>query len=97
MAGSLTRLGTRLARTGQLQAALAPTQEAVTIRRQLADTDPDAYLPGLAMALNNLGAQLADTGQRHAALLPPPRKPSPSAASSPRPTPTPTSPTWPWR
>ena len=32
--------------------------EAVTIRRTLADTDPAAHLPDLAMSLNNLAARL---------------------------------------
>ena len=40
------------------------------ILRQLADANPDAYLPDLAISLNNLGVRLADTGQRQAALAP---------------------------
>ena len=55
---------------GQRQAALAPAQEAVTIRRQLAEANPDAYLPSLAMSLNNLGVRLSEVGQRQAALAP---------------------------
>ncbi|MFG1723198.1 hypothetical protein ACGFII_31725, partial [Micromonospora chalcea] len=39
---------------GRRQEALAPTEEAVTIRRRLAQTNPDAWLPNLAGSLNNL-------------------------------------------
>ena len=67
---ALNNLSARLADTGQRQAALALTQEAVTIRRQLADANPDAYLPDLAESLNNLGVHLAETGQQHAAFVP---------------------------
>jgi len=64
----LNNLGTRLAETGDKQAALAYTLEAVAIHRRLAGTDPDAYLPGLAQALNNLGVRMAGVGKRWEAL-----------------------------
>ena len=37
--------------------------EALTIRRQLAEQNPDAYLPDVAMTLNNLGLLHSDTNQ----------------------------------
>jgi tetratricopeptide (TPR) repeat protein len=55
---------------GQRQEALAPTQEAVTIYRQLVQANRDAYLPYLAMALGNLEAFLSEVGQRQQALAP---------------------------
>ncbi|HEV3294509.1 MAG TPA: tetratricopeptide repeat protein, partial [Streptosporangiaceae bacterium] len=48
----------------------ALTTEITDILRQLAASDPDAYLPDLASALNNLGNRLANAGQRQAALAP---------------------------
>jgi tetratricopeptide (TPR) repeat protein len=66
----LNNLGTRLAETGDKQAALAHTLEAVAIHRRLVQTDPDAYLPGLAQALNNLGVRLAGVGESSEALAP---------------------------
>lgn len=66
----LNNLGTRLAETGDKQAALAYTLEAVAIHRRLVQTDPDAYLPGLAQALNNLGVRLAGVGESWEALAP---------------------------
>ncbi len=47
-----------LATWGRWVDAVAPTEEAVQLYRQQADTNP-AYLPDLAMALNNLEKQLA--------------------------------------
>ncbi|GAB3446229.1 tetratricopeptide repeat protein [Actinophytocola sediminis] len=67
---SLNNLGNRLAETGDKQAALAPVDEAVTIRRTLAETDPTTYLSDLAISLNNLGIRLAETGDKQAALAP---------------------------
>jgi hypothetical protein len=42
----------------------------VAALRRLAEANPDAYLPDLAMSLNNLANQLAEIGQRQAALAP---------------------------
>ncbi|MGV9976164.1 tetratricopeptide repeat protein, partial [Micromonospora wenchangensis] len=58
----------RLANAGQQQQALAPAVEAVRILRRLADTNPDTYLPDLAMSLNNLGNRLSELGRREQAL-----------------------------
>ncbi|RLE27813.1 hypothetical protein DRJ54_07350, partial [Candidatus Acetothermia bacterium] len=52
-------LGNSLSALGRREEALAATQEAVEIRRQLADSNPQAFLPDLAMSLNNLGAMLS--------------------------------------
>jgi tetratricopeptide (TPR) repeat protein len=60
--------GIDLAAAGQREAALAPTREAVELRRELAKRNPDAFQPDLAMSLNNLGARLSALGQREAAL-----------------------------
>ncbi|MFG1723136.1 caspase family protein, partial [Micromonospora chalcea] len=38
--------------------------------RRLAETDPDAWLPDLAMSLNNLGNSLSEVGRRQEALAP---------------------------
>jgi tetratricopeptide (TPR) repeat protein len=43
-------------------------QEAVDIRRPLAQTLPGAFLPDLAVSLNNLGICLSDLGRREEAL-----------------------------
>jgi hypothetical protein len=44
--------------------ALAASQEAVTICRQLAAARPDAFLPDLAMSLNNQSGCLSELGRR---------------------------------
>ena len=64
----LNNLGVRLGALGRREAALAATEEAVTIRRTLAQEQPDAFLPDLAMSLNNLGGDLSALGRREAAL-----------------------------
>ena len=43
-------------------------REAVTIRRQLAQASPAAYLPDLATSLNNLASRLSEVGEREEAL-----------------------------
>ena len=53
---------------GRLEEAVAATQEAVDIRRRLAQTRPDAFLPDLATSLNNLGIRLSDLGRLEQAL-----------------------------
>ncbi|MFM9110606.1 MAG: tetratricopeptide repeat protein, partial [Prochlorococcaceae cyanobacterium] len=58
-----------LSAVGRLQEALAPTEEAVTVYRQLVKTNP-AYLGDLAMALNNLGVRYSELGRRQEALAP---------------------------
>ncbi|HAI11105.1 MAG TPA: hypothetical protein DCM28_05330, partial [Phycisphaerales bacterium] len=47
---------------------LENAQQAVEIRRKLADANPDAFLPDLAMSLNNLAIQLSELGRRQEAL-----------------------------
>ena len=44
------------------------TEEAVAIRRELADVTPDRYRPDLAQSLNDLGAVLWELGRRSEAL-----------------------------
>ena len=61
-------LGVRLSNLGRREDALAATNEAVEIYRQLARQRPDAFLPDLAMSLNNLGIMLNDLGRREDAL-----------------------------
>ena len=67
---ALNNLGIRLNAVGRREEALAPTEEAVAIRRALAQANPAAYLPNLASALNNLGIRLNAVGRREEALAP---------------------------
>ncbi len=67
-AGRLLDLSNRLAELGRREEALAAIEQAVTIRRQLAEARPDAFLPDLAMSLNNQSGCLADLGRREEAL-----------------------------
>ncbi|MEV0941768.1 tetratricopeptide repeat protein, partial [Micromonospora wenchangensis] len=55
---------------GRPEQALTPAEEAVRIRRRLAETNPDAYLPNLAASLNNLGIRLSELGRPEQALTP---------------------------
>ncbi|MDF5757641.1 tetratricopeptide repeat protein [Spongiactinospora sp. TRM90649] len=66
----LTTVGTLTAQLGRPADALPPTQEALTIRRELAETNPDRYRPDLARSLSNLGVQFSELG-RPADALPP--------------------------
>ena len=68
LATSLNNLSLRLADLGRREEALTAIEEAVTIRRQLAQADPDTFSPGLAMSLGNLAAHLAGLGRREDAL-----------------------------
>jgi hypothetical protein len=54
---------------GRRQDALAPTEEAVQLYRELAEANP-AFLPNLASALNNLGNRYSEVGRRQDALAP---------------------------
>ncbi len=47
--------------------ALAATQEAAALYRELARANPQAFLPDLAGSLNNLGAMLSALGRREEA------------------------------
>ena len=64
LAGSLNNLSLRLADLGRREEALAASEEAATIRRELAAARPDAFRPGLAGSLNNLSYRLASLGRR---------------------------------
>ncbi|WP_240486447.1 tetratricopeptide repeat protein, partial [Hyalangium minutum] len=61
-------LGVRLSELGRREEALVATQEAVVLRRALAQRNPDAFQPDLAMSLNNLGVSLSELGRREEAL-----------------------------
>jgi tetratricopeptide (TPR) repeat protein len=67
-AGVLVMLGWALSALGRREEALTATQEAVKIYRQLAQQNPQAFLPDLAATLNNLGRALSALGWREEAL-----------------------------
>ncbi|MEU5893533.1 ATP-binding protein, partial [Streptomyces sp. NPDC047461] len=64
----LNNLAVRQSQVGDRAAALTSITEAVDIRRTLAQANPAAFLPNLAMSLNNLANRQSDTGDRAAAL-----------------------------
>jgi tetratricopeptide (TPR) repeat protein len=70
LADSLNNLGNRLSELGRKEEALAPVEEAITIRRRLAEADPATHLPDLAMSVNNLGILLAGIGRWDESLCP---------------------------
>ncbi|MFE3128543.1 hypothetical protein ACFXHD_34585, partial [Streptomyces hydrogenans] len=53
---------------GRREEGLAAIQEAVTIRRTLAETNPDAHLPNLATSLKNLAIRLGNLRRREEGL-----------------------------
>jgi tetratricopeptide (TPR) repeat protein len=61
-------LGIRQSELGHREAALASAQEAVDLRRKLAQARLEAFLPDLAISLNNLSLRHSELGQREAAL-----------------------------
>src|ERR1019366_5490304 len=65
---ALNNQANRQSGMGQRDAALQSIAEAVTIRRKLAEANPDAFLPDLAMSLNNQASRQSGMGQREAAL-----------------------------
>jgi tetratricopeptide (TPR) repeat protein len=65
----LNNLSVILSALGRCQEALAPTEEAVKIWRELAKSN-GAYLGDLALALNNLGVRYSELGRRQEALAP---------------------------
>ena len=69
LARSLNNLGIRYSEVGRRQEAVAPAEEAVRIRRELAETNP-AFLPDLAGSLNNLGICYSEVGRRQEAVAP---------------------------
>ena len=68
LAMSLYNLSNRLGDLGRREEALAASQEAVTIGRELAAARPDAFRPDLATSLNNLSLRLGALGRREEAL-----------------------------
>jgi tetratricopeptide (TPR) repeat protein len=68
LARMLNNLANRLSEAGRRDAALTTAEEAVTLRRQLADANRSAFLPDLAASLNNLATYLSETGRRDEAL-----------------------------
>ena len=68
-AGLANNFSVRLSAVGRSEEALAQSEEAVQIRRQLALQRPDAFLPDLAGSLNNLANMLSDVGRREEALV----------------------------
>jgi hypothetical protein len=62
-----------LSEVGRPGEALGPAQEAVALRRRLADPDtgnPDRYTPDLAVSLNTLAGRLSELGRPGEALAP---------------------------
>jgi tetratricopeptide (TPR) repeat protein len=57
-----------LAEVGSRQPALESVTEAVAHYRQLAEADPSAFLPSLAMSINNHATMLSEVGRRQEAL-----------------------------
>ena len=64
----LDSAATYLATIGRRDQALAHAEEAVTLYRELAAHNRDAYLPALAMSVNNYAVDLAEAGRRDQAL-----------------------------
>lgn len=62
LADSLHNLGVRYSELDRPADALPPTQEAVTIYRELAAANPDRYRP-LPDALHNLGLRYSELGK----------------------------------
>ncbi|MEU7750606.1 tetratricopeptide repeat protein, partial [Micromonospora sp. NPDC049171] len=62
-ARALNNLSVRLGEVGRRDEGLTAIEEAVTIRRRLAETNPAGYLPDLAMSLNNLSVRLGEVGR----------------------------------
>jgi hypothetical protein len=67
-AGLLNNLSLRLSESGDRAGALRAIEEAVQRYRRLAEAQPAAFEPALAMSLNNLSNGLSDSGDRAGAL-----------------------------
>ena len=65
-----SNLAVRLRNFGQQPEALPPTEEAVKLRRQLFEQNPDAFRPDLAKSLNNLAIRLSELGRQPEAVPP---------------------------
>ncbi len=68
--GHLNNLSVHLSALGRREEALEPAREAVDIYRRLAQDNPRAFMPDLAMSLNNLANILSELGRREEALEP---------------------------
>jgi tetratricopeptide (TPR) repeat protein len=68
LAIALNKLAKALGEVGRREDALATARDAVAIRRELANEQPDAFRADLAVALANLGKALLDVGRREDAL-----------------------------
>ncbi|MCX4244535.1 tetratricopeptide repeat protein [Paraliomyxa miuraensis] len=64
----MDKKGLHLSEVGRREEALASTQEAVTVYRELAKHRSDAFRPNLAASLNHLGAMQSELGLREDAL-----------------------------
>ena len=64
----LNNLSNQLSDSGDIPGALEAIREAVDIYRRLAEANPPAYEPDLAMSLNNLSNRLSDSGDIPGAL-----------------------------
>ena len=60
--------GVLLSNAGRREEALAASEEAVRLRRELVAQNRAAFLPDLASALNNLGSDFSSLGRREEAL-----------------------------
>ena len=56
---TLNNLGLLYRQTQRLKEVEEASQEALTIRRRLAQANPPAYLPNVATTLNNLACSIA--------------------------------------
>ncbi|MDQ3765072.1 MAG: tetratricopeptide repeat protein [Actinomycetota bacterium] len=65
---ALTNLGNRLSHRGSVKHAVEATTEAVQIFRRLAEEDPDAYSPDLALVVCNWSDDLFKAGREQEAL-----------------------------
>ena len=68
LARRLNNAANRLSDVGRRDEALGAIEEAVAIRRRLAEANPAAFLPDLAMSLNNQANRLSEVGRRDQAL-----------------------------
>ncbi|CAF0693564.1 tetratricopeptide repeat protein [Candidatus Methylacidithermus pantelleriae] len=68
LAGLHTELAFLYGQLGDHLRALEHQQKAVNLHRELAEENPQAFLPSLATSLNNLGTYLSALGQREEAL-----------------------------
>lgn len=64
----LNNLGNIFSELGDRGGAREATQEALDIRRKLAEKHPEAFLPDVAMTLNNLGEDLSELGDTEGAI-----------------------------